>query len=275
MVMNIVETRSIPLDDLLLGQAQARTRDTGKEIEDLERSIQALGLLQPILVCPAAEEGKWEILAGQRRFLAHRNLKKEVIAAVVLDEGIQKHDAKAISITENLIRRNLSSSELVDGITALYNHYGTVAAVMRATGFSREKVNKYVKYKRLVPELKNLVDDGMIDVNVALKAQDASSDVDGGTDAALAVNLAHEMKPMSGAQRKRVVKEIKDHPDRPAEDVIEAAKTGKKVVQIVATLTQDTHVALGRFAKQEGGNRDEAAVMLIEEALVDRGFLEE
>lgn len=279
---NILETRDIPLDDLVLGKGQARTQDTGKEIEDLARSIEALGLLQPILVCASEKsEGKWEILAGQRRFLAHHWLKRndrlenEVITAAVLDEGVREHDAKAISITENLVRRNLSSNELTDGITALYDHYGTVAAVCRATGLTRHHVNKHVKFKRLVPELKDLVNNGAVKLPAALRAQDASSDSEGNTDAELAVKLAREMTPMSDTQRTRIVKEMEEHPDKPAEDVIEAAKTGKKVVQVVATVTQDTHRALRQFAKQEGGTQDEAAVMLIEEALVDRGLLEE
>ena len=281
-MMNIVETRDIPLDDLVVGKGQARTQDTGKEIEDLARSIEALGLLQPILVCTAAKsEGKWEILAGQRRFLAHQWLKRngrldsDVIAAVVLDEGVQDHDAKAISITENLIRRNLSAKELTDGITELYNHYGTVSAVVETTGLPRSKVRDYVKAARLAPDLKDLVREGKVDVNVALKAQDASSDADGNPDTELAIKLAREMAPMSGAQRKRVVKEIGEHPDRPVEDAIEAAKTGAKVVQIVATVTQDTHTALRQFARQEGGTQDEAAVTLIEEALAGRGLLGE
>ena len=281
---NILETRDIPLDDLVLGKGQARTQDTGKEIEDLARSIEALGLLQPILVCAAAKsEGKWEILAGQRRFLAHQWLKQngrlgnKVISAVVLDEGegVREHDAKAISITENLVRRNLSAKELTDGITDLYNYYGTVSAVVEATGLPRGKVRDYVKAARLTPDLKDLVKEGKVDVNVALKAQDASSDADGNPDSEMAVKLAHEMAPMSGAQRKRVVKELGEHPGRPVEDAIEAAKTGAKVTQIVATLTQDTHTALRQFVKQEGGTQDEAAVMLIEEALVGRGLLGE
>ena len=57
--------------------------------------------------------------------------------------------------------------------------------------------------------------------------------------------------------------------------MIEEAKTGSKVVQIVATVTQSTHAAVRRFAKEEGTNQDEATVALIEEALAGRGLLEE
>ena len=59
------------------------------------------------------------------------------------------------------------------------------------------------------------------------------------------------------------------------DDLIERAKTGSRVIQVHATLTQDTHRALQKFAKQQGTTQDEAAVELIEEALSGHGLLEE
>ena len=132
-----------------------------------------------------------------------------------------------------------------------------------------------MKYPRLLPELKRMVDDGEIDVNAAVKAQDASNDEDGIPDPEVAVALAREMNPMSGVQRKKFTKERKKHPDRPIVEVIEIAKTGSRVVQIVATLTQDAHAALQQFAREEDTNQDEAAALLIEEALVGRGLIDE
>ena len=87
--------------------------------------------------------------------------------------------------------------------------------------------------------------------------------------------LAQEMATMSGVQRNKIVQERKEHPDRSVDDVIEHAKTGSRVIQIVTTVTQDTHSAIQQFAKEEGTNQDEAAATLIEEALIGRGFLEE
>ena len=270
----IVEYRDIPLDDLVIGKGQVRTLNVGKEVEDLARSIEAQGLLQPIVVCAARDGRKWEILTGQRRFLAHKHLKRDSIPAAVLDARVDEGQAKAISITENLIRRQLSGKELKDGILYLYKLYGSVQDVVVTTGLPRTKVQDYVKYPRLLPELKKMVDDGTVDVNAAVKAQDASND-DGVPDPEVAKKLAQEMAPMSGVQRKKVVKERHEHPERPVDDVIERAKTGEKVIQIVATVTQDTHTALQRFAREEGSTQDEAAVVLIEEALAGRGLLEE
>ena len=271
----IVEYREVPLDDLVIGKGQVRTQDPGRDIEELAKSIEVQGLLQPIVVCKAKELGKWEILTGQRRFLAHKRLKKKTISAAILDERVEEREAKAISITENLIRRKLSGKELKDGIMYLYNLYGSIKDVVETTGLPYKAVRDYVKYPRLLPELKTMVDDQSIDVNAAIKAQDAATEGHGNPNPEIAIKLAREMASMSGIQRNRIVQERKEHPERPVDDVIEQAKTGSKVTQIVVTVTQDTHTAIQQFAKEEGTNQDEAAAALIEEALVGRGLLEE
>ena len=130
----IIEYREISLNELVIGKGQARTHDLAKGIDELATSIKAQGLLQPILVCPARESGKLEILTGQRRFLAHKMLKKERISAAILDERVEESQAKTISITENLIRRKLSGKELKDGILYLYNIYGSIKDVVETTG---------------------------------------------------------------------------------------------------------------------------------------------
>lgn len=271
----IVEYRDISLDDLVIGKGQVRTQSPGKEVEELAASIDTQGLLQPIVVCKARESGKWELLTGQRRFLAHKHLKRTTISAAVLDERVDEGQAKAISITENLIRRQLSGKELKDGILYLHKLYGSVDDVVEATGLPRTKVQNYVKYPRLMPELKKMVDDQVVDVNAALKAQDASNDDAGKPDPEVAVKLAQEMTPMSNVQRDKLIKEHRDHPGRSIDEIIEHAKSGAKVTQITVTLTQSTHAALREFSKEEGTNQDEAAATLIDEALIGRGLLEE
>ena len=271
----IVEYREIPLDDLRIGKGQVRTQDPGKEVEELAKSIEVQGLLQPIVVCEARETGKWEILTGQRRFLAHKMLKREHIPAAILDQRVEEAEAKAISITENLIRRKLSGKELKDGVLYLYKFYGSIKDVAEATGLPREKVSNNVKYPRLLPELKEMVDNQSIDVNTAVKAQDAAADSFGDPNPELAIKLAKEMNEMTGFQQKRIVRERKRHPGRSVEDVIEHAKSGSSVIQIITTVTKDTHTAIQQFAKEEGTNQDEAVATLIDEALLSRGFLEE
>ena len=270
----IVDYRNIALDDLVIGKAQVRTDAPGREVEDLAKSIQAQGLLQPIVICRAQEEGKWEILTGQRRFFAHKILSRPTIAAVVLDERVDAERAKAISITENLMRRNLSSKELTDGITYLYKHYGNVNAVADVTGLPRRRVEEHVKYPRLVPELKEIVDKQEADVNTALKAQDAARGDDGKVDVEIAKALTGEMTTLSGVQRKKFIEEYQKDPTLPIDDAMERAKSGSRISQVVVTVTERTKKALRQFAAEERVNQDEAAVALIEDSLNRRGMLD-
>ena len=65
-----------------------RKHRVAKQVNALAESIRRQGLLQPILVCNAEQEGKWWILSGQRRHLAHKLPKRKVINTVVLDERL-------------------------------------------------------------------------------------------------------------------------------------------------------------------------------------------
>ena len=270
----IEDYREIPLDDLVIGLGQVRTDNPGTGVEDLAASIKAQGLLQPIVVCKATEPGKWQILTGQRRFLAYRMLNRETISAAVLDSHVGEAEAKTISITENLIRRKLSGKELKDGILYLYNIYGSVKDVVETTGLPYREVRDYVKYPRLVQRLKDVVDEGKVDVNAALRAQDSATDDYGEVNTEDALVLALEMASMSGPQRKKVAQDRKENPDKSVVEVIEDAKSGSKVIQVVATVTQDTHRAIQQVAREEGTNQGEATVILIEEALTGRGLME-
>lgn len=269
----IKEVKEIPLKDLVIGKGQIRVSDVKKDISELADSIRKIGLLEPIVVCPTDKPGRYEILIGQRRFLAHQELKKETILAAILDEKVDETTAKVISLSENLIRRDPNRKDLIDVCTVLYKKYGSIKSVAEETGLPAKKVSEYVKYDRLKPELRTLVDNG-VDIKVALRAQDAAS-VTGEFNADDAVKLAKEMSQMSGAQQAKLVKEIEEQPAASVDDRIESAKKGEKITQVVVTLGASVHQALNAFAKSEGTNLDDAARSLIEDGLSTKGLLEE
>src|SRR5262249_14124292 len=181
----------IPLSELVIGKGQVRLRDTGKEIDELAESIAKVGLLEPIVVCPADKPGQYEIITGQRRFMAHQQLGRDKIMAAIIDEKVDEMTAKVLSVTENLVRRDLNSRDLIDVCTALHKKYGSVAAVVEETGLPHNKVSDYVKYDRLQPELRVLVDQGEVNIKAALRAQDAVT-AGGSYSADDAVRLARE-----------------------------------------------------------------------------------
>lgn len=267
----IVDYRDIPLRDLVISKAQVRTRDVAKGIDELAESIRVNGLLEPILVAPPDEKGKYEIILGQRRFLAHQQLGKDTITVGVLDEPVDEITAKILSVTENLVRQDLNQKDLIDVCTYLYKKYGSIKTVVEETGLPQPHVSKYVKYDRLIPELKELVDQG-VGVDVALRAQDASA-ATGELVAEDAVKLAKEMTSMSGAQRKKIQEEIEEDPSVTVDEAIEHAKGGGRIIQIQVALLVNAHAALHRFANDEGANVDDAAALLVEEGLRTKGYL--
>ena len=93
---SIVGFKEIPLGDLTIGLGQVRIRDVSKDIDQLADSIRQVGLLEPIVVSPTDDEGKYEIITGQRRFLAHQELGKDKIWAAILDQRVDEMTAKVL-----------------------------------------------------------------------------------------------------------------------------------------------------------------------------------
>ena len=268
------EVREVNLDDLVIDTAQVRTRHVAKELDELVDSIRSVGLLQPILVCPAEQSGKYSIITGQRRFLACKQLQLSTIAAVVFSERVSEIEAKVLSVTENLVRTDLSSADLIDVCTYLYKQYGSVKAVAEETGLSPSSVSNYVKYERLVEPLKALVDKGDVGLKTALRAQDAAA-TSGKVDPDDAVKLAKEMAPMSGPQQTKIIKDLRADPNLSTDDAIEDAKAGGKITQVVVTLSSEMHAALSRYADAQGMNQDDAAGALIRQGLYVNDFVAE
>jgi|SRR5580700_10914525 ParB family chromosome partitioning protein len=255
----------IPLGDLMVGPAQARIREVEKDLDELVANIRVHGQLEPIVVArrPA---GKYEIVTGQRRYLAHQRLGRETILAAILEGPVDDETAKAMSISENLVRTNLSQKDLIDACTALYRKYGSVKAVSEELGLPSSKVAAYVKYERLSAPLRTVVDGGEVDVATALRIEDA---ICGALDArdnidveALALNLAR----LSRAQQNRVLK------DASIEDLRVISADGipgdtMRVRQIIVTLSNDMHARLQGWARSRGMTQDEAAAGIIMDVL--------
>lgn len=267
------EVKEIPLDDLKFVLAQVRTMHVSKDIHELAQSIKLIGQLEPIVVCPAEEKGKYEIIAGQRRYLAHRELKLKTIQAVVIERPLDEVDAKILSLTENWHRLDLSRKDEIDACLILWRRYKNVDLIIEETRLPSGRIKQYLKFESLSPSLKKVVDSGEVQLDAAVRAQKAA-DVGEIDDEEQIMQIAKEMDGMSQAQRKKLVKEKKDNPEADIEEIIEKAKSGEKIVQVVVTLTQNSHLALNKFAKAEETNQDEAAAGLIEEGLASKGFLE-
>ncbi len=140
---------------------QPRRRFAEPELEELAASIREKGVLQPILVRPTAQAGRYEIVAGERRWRAAQRSGLRTIPALV--RTLSDAEVLEIAIVENVQRADLSAIEEAEGYRALIDKFGrTQAQVAEVVGKSRVHVANALRLLQLPPGVQDMVRDGRL-----------------------------------------------------------------------------------------------------------------
>ena len=272
--MHVAEFRDIPLNQLEIGRFQVRTRDTDKEIQDLSDSIDKVGLIEPIVVAPAEKaDGKFQVVAGQRRLQACQKLGHKTIKAGILSERPDIDLGKAIGLTENMVRVGMNQKDCIDACTALYRRYGSIRAVRDEVGLPVHRISEYVKFDQLIPALRIQVTEEGLDMKIALQAQKAARDpTTHEVDEKKAEELATEMKSLSNVQRNNMIKAAQETPGASTQEIIEKGRKPPQERMLKITIGSSSYSSLERYAQEESNSTDEAALTLIEKGLEDLGY---
>ena len=110
----------IPQSDILPNPNQPRKRFDYDELEGLAQSIRTNGILQPLLVRPL-ENGKYELIAGERRLRAARLVGLTKVPCVVNE--ISETDSAVFAVLENLQRQDLDYFEEAEALATLISDY--------------------------------------------------------------------------------------------------------------------------------------------------------
>ena len=157
--------RNIAIDELEPGKYQPRARPGGESLAELAESIKSQGVMQPVLVRPVAE-GRYEIVAGERRWRAARLAGLAAIPALV--RNIPDQQALAAALVENIQREDLNSIEEATGIQRLAQEFGmTHQAIAESLGRSRAAVTNLVRLLELAPPVRELITQGKLDMGHA------------------------------------------------------------------------------------------------------------
>jgi len=134
------------------------------EVSELAKSISETGLLQPILLRPDGD--RYEIVAGQRRFLAHKQLDLSTIKAIV--RVMTDREAAVLRATENLSRVNLTQIEEGAVYSNLINGHGmTIDQVAKRMGKSAGIVKRRLDLLKMPASLQKAIHSGSINTGVA------------------------------------------------------------------------------------------------------------
>jgi len=155
-----IESNKISINNLTRNNFQPRKNFNKESLEELTNSIREQGVIQPIIVRPNKTlEGKYEIIAGERRWLASQNAGLHEVPVVVMDVN----DVKSLefSIIENVQRQDLDPIEEARGYQRLvddfhYNH----DKLSKFIGKSRSYIANSLRLLSLKEEILLMVEQG-------------------------------------------------------------------------------------------------------------------
>ena len=258
----------IPINKIEINRSLSRIRKVTEDLGGLTKSIQNVGLLQPIIVYQK-EDGKYELIAGQRRFLAVKELGWENIKVEIIEKPENLYKAKMISLIENTVRKAMVDLDAIDAATEIYEKYGSLKVVSEVTGLEYNTLRKYIKFNRLPKEVQLAVKNDEIDINSALTAVDAlqwdNGEVEEGKKVLSLAKLLQE-KRMDRSKIMGIGKEAKIDPSRDIDKIISKADNIKEVVYKIQLLPEDSEL-LKKYANSEGISEDEALSHLVQSTI--------
>jgi len=261
----------INLSEIRVADENVRKHGADQELDDLAESIKAVGLLQPVVLRGPSGRGKYDLIVGQRRFLAHKKLGRKTIRAVV-HKSMSRDDAMIRSLVENMLRVELNHADAAKATTALFKRLGRdVKAVSKATGLSTRRVRQYVKIEELASdETKRKLRDNEVepaDVQRALEA--AKGNIDKADDL---LEMMQEYK-LDNHQKARLREIGESRPSASARTIFEEALRPQVRTSVVVPLPERLRDGLETAAKQLRATWEQVAARALEYWLQRNGYL--
>ena len=153
-----VAAREIPVDLIDSNPYQTRRRINDEALRELSESIRVSGVVQPVVVRPEAG-GRFQLVAGERRWLACKLADKNTIPAIVRE--ISNEQAMEITIIENLQREDLNPVEQARAFERLSREFGLrQEQIASRTGKDRASIANFIRLLKLPDEIQTLMESG-------------------------------------------------------------------------------------------------------------------
>jgi len=149
-----MKVKDIPISQISISDLNVRKNlDAGHEdssLDDLAESIRINGLLNPITVIQKGD--LYELVVGQRRFLACQSIGFETIPAIIRDD-ISDADGVTLSLIENVHRADMHPIDKGRALQILYDTYGSYKRVSTESGLSTTTIKRYMALLNLAPSI--------------------------------------------------------------------------------------------------------------------------
>ena len=159
------DIHKIPVGSIIANPLQPRKEFSEQELDELVASIRVNGLLQPLLVRPAGN-GRYELVAGERRFRSIQRLGWNEVPVVVRE--MDDEALLVLALVENLQREELNPIEEAEGYRTLADRFGlTQEQIAQAVGKDRSTVTNLLRVLKLAPSIRRLVEAGELSMGHA------------------------------------------------------------------------------------------------------------
>jgi len=156
---------ALPIDLIQRGRYQPRRNFDQDKLQELADSIAAQGVIQPIVVRPI-DNGRYEIIAGERRWRASQLASLQEIPVVI--HKVDDQAAMAMALIENIQRDDLNPLEEATALDRLLHEFGlTHQQIAQAVGKSRAAVTNFLRLLELNEAVKKMLELSQIDMGHA------------------------------------------------------------------------------------------------------------
>jgi ParB family chromosome partitioning protein len=241
---------TLSLDVMVAGVYQPRTRMDEGSLYELAESIKAQGIMQPILVRmvhAGANTGKYEIIAGERRFRAAKLAGLSEVPVLVRD--VPDQTAAAMALIENMQREDLNPLEEAQGLQRLIKEFGlTHEDAAQAVGRSRSAASNLLRLLNLADPVQTMLMAGDLDMGHAraLLSLDKAAQITAANQISakkLSVREAESLAKKIGAEFSLVAQKPKKEKSRDLKRVEE---------ELADLLTAQVEIRIKKTVKRHG-----------------------
>jgi len=216
------ELRQLPVDLLQPGKYQPRSDMHNESLQDLANSIRAQGLLQPIVVRELDGSGRYEIIAGERRWRAAQIAELHEVPAVIRD--VPDEAAIAMALIENIQREDLNPVEEARALQRLIEEFEmTHQQAAEAIGRSRAAVTNLLRLLSLEQDVRKLLENGDLEMGHAR----AILTLEGEMQSQVARDIA--AKGLSVREAEQLVRKLRSEAGKPA---VKSKETDPNIIRL-------------------------------------------
>ncbi len=244
----------LPLVEMVAGQYQPRTRMDEGALYELAESIKVQGIMQPILVRRLGSgdnQGKYEIIAGERRFRAAKLAGLDSVPVLVRD--VPDEAAAAMALIENIQREDLNPLEEAQGLQRLVKEFGlTHELAAQAVGRSRSAASNLLRLLNLADPVQTMLMAGDLDMGHARALL--------GLDRAAQITAANQIaaRKMSVREAESLVKKLSAEfnlvPQKPKKE--KSRDTRRVEEELADLLMAEVEVRIKKQVKRNGRRED-------------------